>query len=84
MACKQLSKFENSKIVAYNDCGLSLPDIAKKLNHHHSPIDIFLKNKKTGNNHPPKNGYDHKRKSTASENRKIIWATKLQSQNFQK
>ena len=31
MACKQLSEFEKGLIVAYNDCELSLGDIAKKL-----------------------------------------------------
>ena len=42
MASKQLSEFEKVQIVAYNDCGLSLGDIAKKLNCHHSSIDAFL------------------------------------------
>ena len=34
MACKQLSEFEKKKgqLVAYNHVGLSLVDIAKKLN----------------------------------------------------
>ena len=30
MACKQLSEFEKDQIMAYNDCGLSLHNIAKK------------------------------------------------------
>ena len=52
MTIKQL------KTVKYNDCGLSLHNIAKKLNDHPLSIDIFLKNhKKTKNDH----------KNTASE-----------------
>ena len=43
MASKQLFEFEKGQIVAYNDCGLSLHSIAKKLNHHHWSIDVFLK-----------------------------------------
>ena len=45
MASKQLSKFEKGQIVAYNNHGQSLCDIAKKLNCHHSSIDVFLKKK---------------------------------------
>ena len=40
MASKQ---FEKGQIVTYNDCGLSLCDIANKLNYHHLSIDVFLK-----------------------------------------
>ena len=41
--------------------------IAKKLNHHHSSVDVFLKdNKKTGNYHKKKSrGY--KKKATSSD-----------------
>ena len=34
MASKQLSPFEKGQIVIYNDCDLSLGDIAKKLSPH--------------------------------------------------
>ena len=44
---KQLSKFEKGQIVARYHYGLSLCGIAKKLNCHHSSIDVFHKNKKT-------------------------------------
>ena len=44
MANKQLSEFEKGQIVVYNDCGLSLRDIAKKFNHRHSLDDIFQSN----------------------------------------
>ena len=43
MPHKQLFEFENDQLVAYNECGLSFYDITKKLNCHHSSIDIFLK-----------------------------------------
>ena len=43
MAYKWLSEFEKGQIMAYNDCGLSFHDTAKKLNCYHSSIDIFLK-----------------------------------------
>ena len=44
MACKRLFEFEKGQIVAYNECGLSLWNIANKLNHQHSSTDVFLKN----------------------------------------
>ena len=44
MVNKQLSEFEKDQIVAYSDCELTLCDIAKKLNHHHSSVYVFLKN----------------------------------------
>ena len=43
MGSKQLSEFEKGQIVAYNDFGLSLCDMAKKLNHHHLSIHVFLR-----------------------------------------
>ena len=60
MASKQLSKFEKDQIVTYNNFEQSLCNIAKKLNHQHSSIDVFLKNKKTGDYH--QKGHGHKRK----------------------
>ena len=44
MMSKQLSNFEKDPIVTYNDHGWLLCDIVRKLNHHHSSIDVFLKN----------------------------------------
>ena len=41
MTSKQLSEFEKSQIVTYNDWGLSLCDITKKLNCFRSSIDIL-------------------------------------------
>ena len=68
---KQLSEFEKGQIAAYNDCELSLCDIAKKLNRYHYSIDVFLKNyKKTGN-------YPQKERSSGSI-WGIIWATQRQ------
>ena len=62
IASKQFSEFEKDKIMACNDCRQSLCDIAKKLNHHHSSINILLKNyKKTGNFYQTE-GQDNKRK----------------------
>ena len=43
MASKQLSEFEKGEIIVYNDCGHSLCEIAKKLDDHHSSLDVFLK-----------------------------------------
>ena len=64
MVSKHLSEFEKSQIVAYNDCGLPLCNIANKLNHHHSSHDVHLKdNKKTGNYYHKK-GHGHKGKTT--------------------
>ena len=72
MACMQLTGFGKGQIVAYNNCRLSLWDIAKKLIQHHSSINVFHKNhKKTGNNHQ-KEGRGHKRKTTASEDTKFV------------
>ena len=42
MAGKQLPKFENGQIVVYNDCGLSLHDITKKLNCYHSSWSLSI------------------------------------------
>ena len=39
-----MSEFEKGQIVASNDYGLWFYDIVKKLNHHYSLIDVFLKN----------------------------------------
>ena len=64
MAIKQVSEFERSQIGAYNDCGLSFHDIAKKLNHHYSLIDVFLK--KTGN-------YQKKKKKCCGHKKKKMW-----------
>ena len=44
MEGKQLSEFQNGQILVYNDSHLSIYNIAKKLNHHRSSIDVFLKN----------------------------------------
>ena len=63
---KLLPKLEKGKFMTYSDYGLGLRDITWKLSHHHSPINVFLKNfEKTGNYHQ-KEGYDCKRKNTAS------------------
>ena len=52
MAFKQLCEFKKGQIMAYYDCELLLGDITKKLNCHHSSIDVFLKTyKKTRNYH---------------------------------
>ena len=65
MASKQLSELNKGQIVTYNDCGQSLHDIAKKLNHHQSSTDDFLKtSKKAGNYH--QKGHIRKRKTTTS------------------
>ena len=45
MAWKQLSDFDKGQIVASNDCRLSL-HIAKKLNYHHSSIEVSSKIRK--------------------------------------
>ena len=66
-----MSEFEKGQIVAYNDCELSLWDIAKKLYYIHSSIDIFLKNYKTGN-YPHKKGYTHNRKTSVSGDTKML------------
>ena len=78
MACKQLSEFEKGPIVAYNDYGLLLCNIAKKLNYNYSLIDIFLKNYKETRNHHKKEDFDCKRKATVSEDTKILRITKWQ------
>ena len=68
--------FEKGKIVAYNDCELSLCNIAK--NRYHLQMDVFLKkDKKTGNYY--KKDYGYKRKTSESEGRKIVRAAKQQS-----
>ena len=73
-----MSKFEKGQMVTYNDCRLSLHDIAKKVNCHHPSTDVFLKNyKKTGNYHQ-KEVCGYKRKTTASEETKIVKAAKWQ------
>ena len=78
MVSKQLFEFENGQIVAYNDCGLLLYDIAKKLNWYHSSIDVFLKNCNKTRNYHQKEDHSHKRKNTALEDTKIIWLIKQQ------
>ena len=70
MASEQLSEFEKGQNVVYNYCGLLLHNIAKKLNCHHSWINIFLKNYKTGNYQWK--GHWHKRKTAVSEDAKIF------------
>ena len=50
-----MSEFQKGQIVSCNDCELLLCDIAKKLNHDHSSIDVFLRNK-TGNYHQKGHG----------------------------
>ena len=77
MANKQLSEFDKGQIVAYNNCWQSLRAIAKKLNHHHSSINVFPTNYKNAGNYHQK-GYGHKRKSTAFEDRKNVRAVKCQ------
>ena len=44
IASKEFSECEKGQIVAYKEYGLSFPDIAKKLNCHHSSYDVFYKN----------------------------------------
>ena len=74
MASKQLCEFEKGQIVAYNHSGISLSNIAKKLSCHHSTINIFLKNKKTGNYHRKEDCDYKKKKPSLSEDRKIVKA----------
>ena len=62
MASQHLSEFEKGSVVAYNDCRLSLDNIAKEMNCYQSSIDVFLKiYKKIGNYW--KEGCGRKRKS---------------------
>ena len=57
MASKQFIEFEKGQIVT------------KKLNCHHSSIDVFFKN---SSKIIRKEGSGHKRKTTVSENRTIV------------
>ena len=74
MVCKQVSEFETGQIVACNDCGLLLHDIAKELNFNHSSIDVFPKNYKKIGNYHEQESCGHKRKTTASKDMKIVRA----------
>ena len=72
MSSKQLS-LKKRQIVAYDDCGWSLYNIAKKLNCHHSSADVFLKNdKKTGNYHPKMFVTTKKRKTVYLKIQKLL------------
>ena len=62
--------------MAYNDCGLSFHDIAKKLNHHFSLINVFLK--KIGNYQKKKMLWPQEKQNTASQDRKIVKTAKWQ------
>ena len=55
----------------YTEWELSLRNIAKKLNHHHSLIDIILKNYEKTVNYDQKEGRDRNWKTTSSEDTKI-------------
>ena len=78
MVSKQLSEFEKGQIMAYDDCGLSLSNIAKKFDYRHLSIDVFLKNYKETGNYYQKEACDCKRKTTTSEDTKIVWAANKQ------
>ena len=62
--------------MVYSDCGLSLYDTAKKLNQYPSLIDVFLKNYKKAGNYHQKESSCCKRKTSASEDTKIVKAAK--------
>ena len=72
MACKQLSEFEKEQIMAYNDYGRWFFDIAKKLNCHHSLINIFLKNYKETRNYHQKEDCGHQRKNASPDSNGLI------------
>ena len=76
MSYKQLSEFEKGQIVAYDDCGLSLREIGRKLGRDHGGIGKFLKKYKETGNHLRQRGSGRKRATTASEDKKIIRAAK--------
>ena len=67
MVIEQFSVFEKRQILAHNSCELSLQNVAKKLNQHHSSIDILFKNSKKTENYQK----IRKRKATESEDIKI-------------
>ena len=57
---------------------VSLCDIAKKLNSHHSSIDVLLENHQKTRNYYEKEGRGRRRNTTASKDKEIIRATKRQ------
>ena len=52
MTRKQLFEFEKAQIVTYNDCGLSLYNMAEKLNHYQSSIRISNQGKENSKKFP--------------------------------
>ena len=75
---KTLSDFEKGKIVAYNDCGLSMRAIGKKMNRTHKTVSEFLKKFKETCKIERQTGSGRKRATTSREDRLLVRCAKKQ------